>query len=99
MKIFARFGISAILLSLCLWAASGISVTCFNLAAARQVRMYKKYHNVLINSSKYNILFIQVFRIRQEFLRALLKQDMAWYDTNTTTNFAGSMTEYVGEKC
>ena len=40
-----------------------------------------------------------MFRIRQEFLRALLKQDMAWYDTNTTTNFAGSMTEYVGEKC
>jgi len=35
----------------------------------------------------------QVFRIRGEFLRAVLRQDIAWYDTNTSTDFASRLTE------
>ena len=35
----------------------------------------------------------QVLRVRQEFFRAVLRQDLAWYDTNTTAEFATRMTE------
>ena len=35
----------------------------------------------------------QVHRIRTEFLKAVLRQDVGWYDTNTSTDFASKMTE------
>ena len=35
----------------------------------------------------------QVLRIRKEFLAAVLRQDIAWFDTNTTSDFATRMTE------
>ena len=35
----------------------------------------------------------QVLRIRKEFFRAVLRQDLAWYDTTTTGEFATRMTE------
>lgn len=35
----------------------------------------------------------QVTRIRTKFLGAVLRQDIAWYDTNTTSDFASKMTE------
>ena len=28
-----------------------------------------------------------------QFLRAVLRQDIGWYDTNTTSDFASKMTE------
>jgi hypothetical protein len=34
-----------------------------------------------------------VFRIRGKFLHAMLRQDVGWYDTNTTADFASRMTE------
>lgn len=35
----------------------------------------------------------QVLRIRKEFFHAVLKQDLGWYDTNTTSEFATRLTE------
>ncbi|XP_012063835.1 PREDICTED: multidrug resistance protein homolog 49-like [Atta cephalotes] len=35
----------------------------------------------------------QISRIRKIFLRAVLRQDMSWYDTNTSTNFASRINE------
>ena len=35
----------------------------------------------------------QVFRIRRMFLEAVLRQDIGWYDTNTSTDFASKMTQ------
>ncbi|XP_076760464.1 multi drug resistance 49 isoform X2 [Xylocopa sonorina] len=35
----------------------------------------------------------QIVRVRKMFLRAVLRQDMTWYDINTSTNFASRMTE------
>ena len=35
----------------------------------------------------------QVARIRKRFLESLLRQEIGWYDVNTTTDFAGSMVE------
>jgi hypothetical protein len=35
----------------------------------------------------------QIARVRKMFLKAVLRQDMAWYDTNTSTNFASRITE------
>ena len=35
----------------------------------------------------------QVFRIRGKFIEAVLKQDVSWYDTGTSTDFASRMTE------
>jgi len=35
----------------------------------------------------------QVLRIRKEFFAAVLKQDIGWYDTTTTAEFASRMTE------
>ena len=35
----------------------------------------------------------QVFRIRLEFLKSILRQDVSWYDTRTTGTFATKMTE------
>jgi len=32
----------------------------------------------------------QGFRIRGDFLRSVLKQDIGWYDVNTSTDFASS---------
>ncbi|XP_046818265.1 multidrug resistance protein homolog 49 isoform X1 [Vespa crabro] len=37
--------------------------------------------------------FRQIARVRKMFLRAVLRQDMSWYDTNTSTNFASRITE------
>ena len=39
------------------------------------------------------MFFYQVFRIRKEFLKSVLRQDIGWYDVNTTTDFASRMTE------
>lgn len=39
----------------------------------------------------------QIARVRRMFLRAVLRQDMSWYDTNTSTNFASRITEYVSK--
>ncbi|XP_023344692.1 phosphatidylcholine translocator ABCB4 [Eurytemora carolleeae] len=35
----------------------------------------------------------QAYRIRTEFLKAILRQDISWFDTTTTTDFATKMTE------
>ncbi|XP_017766394.1 PREDICTED: multidrug resistance protein homolog 49 isoform X1 [Eufriesea mexicana] len=35
----------------------------------------------------------QIVRVRKMFLRAVLRQDMTWYDINTSTNFASRITE------
>lgn len=35
----------------------------------------------------------QISKVRKMFLKAVLRQDMAWYDTNTSTNFASRITE------
>ena len=35
----------------------------------------------------------QVLRVRKEFFSAVLRQDLAWYDTATTAEFATRMTE------
>jgi ATP-binding cassette subfamily B (MDR/TAP) protein 1 len=35
----------------------------------------------------------QVFRIRLEFLKSILRQDLTWYDTRTTSDFATRLTE------
>ena len=35
----------------------------------------------------------QILRIRKEFFAAVLKQDLGWYDTTTTAEFASRMTE------
>lgn len=35
----------------------------------------------------------QITKIRKLFLESILRQDMTWYDTNTTENFAVRMTE------
>ena len=71
-------------LALCLWTVSWIFVTCLNLAAARQVTICHEYEKPMLS---------KVFRIRCEFLRNVLRQDISWYDTNTATDFASRMTE------
>ena len=35
----------------------------------------------------------QVLKIRKEFLKAVLKQDLEWFDTNNTNDFATKLTE------
>lgn len=35
----------------------------------------------------------QISKVRKMFLKAVLRQDMSWYDTNTSTNFASRITE------
>lgn len=35
----------------------------------------------------------QITRIRKSFLKSVLRQDMSWYDLNTSENFAVRMTE------
>lgn len=35
----------------------------------------------------------QIVRVRKMFLQAVLRQDMTWYDINTSTNFASRITE------
>lgn len=36
----------------------------------------------------------QISRIRKEFLRSVLRQEMAWFDTAGGGNFAIRITEY-----
>jgi hypothetical protein len=47
--------------------------------------------------TKWRILFeydiLQIGRVRWMFLQAVLRQDMSWYDTNKTANFASRITE------
>jgi ATP-binding cassette subfamily B (MDR/TAP) protein 1 len=40
-----------------------------------------------------NTALKQLQKIRILFLKSVLKQDMAWYDTNTSDNFAVRITE------
>ena len=47
-----RFGYSMITLAICLWTVSWIFVTCLNLAAARQVRIFCHFANIA-HLSKY----------------------------------------------
>lgn len=70
-----------------IWVGSYVFVTCLNYAAERQV-VYKM-PKILTK----NYLITQVFRIRMEFLKAILRQDMSWYDMKTTSDFATRMTE------
>merc|ERR1719239_292923 len=35
----------------------------------------------------------QAYRIRTEFLKAMLRQDISWFDMTTTSDFASKMTE------
>ena len=35
----------------------------------------------------------QVLRVRKEFLKAVLRQDLEWFDTNNTSDFATKLTE------
>ncbi len=37
----------------------------------------------------------QVHRIRSLFLKAVLRQEVGWYDTHRTGDFATRMTEYI----
>ena len=78
------------ILSAVLWILSWIFVTCLNLAAARQVRDQSNHLGKYFADAPF---YHQVFRIRGEFLRAVLRQDIAWYDTNTSTDFASRLTE------
>ena len=39
------------------------------------------------------MLRVQVHRVRILYLKSVLGQDMTWYDTQTTNNFASKMTE------
>lgn len=41
------------------------------------------------------IMFLKVYRIRSEFLKAILRQDVGWYDTKSSNDFASRITEYV----
>ena len=36
----------------------------------------------------------QVFRIRRLFFKSVMRQDIGWYDTHQTSDFASRMTEY-----
>ena len=68
-----------------------IFVTSLNYSAERQVRLPNRE-----NTKKYKIksyLKIQVHRVRILYLRSVLGQDMTWFDTQTTNNFASKMTE------
>ncbi len=38
-------------------------------------------------------MYFKVFRIRGLFLQSILRQDIGWYDTNQTGDFASKMTE------
>ena len=80
-----------IVLASAVWLLSWVFVTCLNWAAARQV--WSKCLNICNSNQSTNFLLIQVFRVRGEFLRAILRQDVGWYDTNTATDFASKMTE------
>ena len=72
-------------LALVIWALSWVMVSCLNYAAARQV--------FYALNEFWNKLSFQVFYIRCKFLQAVLRQDIAWYDTNTANDFASRMTE------
>ena len=74
-------------LALAVWALSWVMVSCLNYAAARQVTQHKNY-----NYKSFYLSF-QVFHIRCRFLKSVLRQDIAWYDTNTANDFASRMTE------
>jgi hypothetical protein len=36
---------------------------------------------------------IKVYRIRSKFLQAVLRQDVGWYDTKSSNDFASRITE------
>ncbi len=36
----------------------------------------------------------KVYRIRSKFLQAVLRQDVGWYDTKSSNDFASRITEY-----
>ena len=77
-----------------IWILTWVYVTCFNLAAERQVGNVH-FINLLYIASIFIPFYRQVFRIREEFFQAVLRQDMAWFDIRTSTGFANQLTEYA----
>ena len=57
--------------------------------------MYFVFHAIREIQFKIISCLYKAYRIRTEFLKAILRQDISWFDTTTTTDFATKMTELV----
>lgn len=75
-----------------------ISIDLLNFSSLRQVSyvLLPKNKPIILDLVfvKFNLVY-QISRIRRMFFETILRQDMTWYDTNTGTNFASTVTEYV----
>ena len=83
------FAIKMINFGVAIFAGCYIFVTSLNYSAERQVREEGGGDLTTSRVSRAS----QVHKVRILYLRAALGQDMTWYDTQTTANFAAKMTE------
>jgi len=70
--------------------------THFSTMLQKSRRGFIKHKHKTVEKSNNNVS-IQVYRIRSQFLHAVLRQDMSWYDTATSNDFASRITEYFSQ--
>ncbi len=68
-------------------------VTFLNMSAENQVRISCSCTLSFVPNLRKPLINPQAFRVRQLFLRSLLRQEVAWYDVNNSVNFAAHMIE------
>ena len=97
-----RFGMGTGIIGFVVFAMSYIFVTCLNHAAENQVtyNLIKYLILTFLVNTYYNLLrkfsissLFQAYKIRQVFLTSVLRQNIGWYDTHQTSDFAAKMAE------
>lgn len=86
-----RFGIIVSSLGGICFVLGFIFITSFNYTAEKQVALL-----IIISCHNHNRerFEFQVYRIRSEFLKSILRQDIGWHDRRTSNDFASRITEY-----
>ncbi|KAJ4452139.1 hypothetical protein ANN_03657, partial [Periplaneta americana] len=77
----AAFGIGSTVVGLVQFSLGVMSISLLNYTAQKQVRFH------------FYLSYSPIGRVRWMFLQSVLRQDMAWYDTSKTSNFASRITE------
>ena len=52
-----------------------------------------KYVKDNLENNHTHMIFFQAYKIRQVFLTSVLRQNIGWYDTHQTSDFAAKMAE------
>ena len=90
----AKFGWGCCIIGTVLWILGYVFVACFNAAVIFTSLTYIQYYQKSFICDCFEFQAEnQVHRVRCAFFNAILRQEIGWYDTHETGDFASRMTE------